>query len=83
MSTHVVTVTNTSSPRRLTVAYLLWLAGICGLCGLHRWYCGQRVSAVIYFMTLGLCGVGQAFDWFRIAAMVRRANTRLRVSTRP
>ena len=72
----VVPSTELARPRRLSVAYLLWLLGVVGLCGLHRWYCHRRLSAVIYFVTLGLCGVGQVLDWFRIAAMVRRANRR-------
>lgn len=70
----VVPSTELARPRRLSVAYLLWLLGVVGLCGLHRWYCHKRFSAVIYFVTLGLCGVGQLLDWFLIAAMVRRAN---------
>jgi hypothetical protein len=61
---------------------LLWLAGLCGLCGLHRWYCGRRLSALVYFATMGLCGVGQVFDWFRIGGMVREANLRGDISVR-
>ncbi len=75
MSTYVVVpVSEISSPRRPSIAYLLWLAGLFGLCGLHRWYCGRRVSAVVWFVTLGLCGVGQLVDWLLVAGMVRKAN---------
>lgn len=70
----VASASESSSPRRLAVAYLLWLAGFCGFCGLHRWYCGRRASAVLYFVTLGLCGFGHFLDWFRIGRMVREAN---------
>lgn len=75
MSTYVVArSTDVARPRRLSVAYLLWLLGLVGLCGMHRWYCHRRVSAVLYFMTLGLCGIGQAYDWIVMGRMVREAN---------
>ena len=63
-----------ASPRRFSIALLLWMAGCCGLCGLHLWYLNRRGLAVVYLLTFGLAGVGQACDWFRLGSMVRRAN---------
>lgn len=75
MPTHVLTrVAASSSSCRFSIALLLWMAGCCGLCGLHLWYLNRRGLAVVYLFTFGLGGIGQALDWFRLGSMVRRAN---------
>jgi serine/threonine protein kinase len=37
------------------------------LCGLHRFYAGKQISGMIYFLTLGLFGIGQLVDVVLIA----------------
>ena len=57
-------------------AYLLWLLGLCGFCGLHRFYLGQPVPGVLYLLTFGVCGIGQLIDLFLIPGEVQTANLR-------
>lgn len=57
-------------------AYLLWLLGLCGVCGLQRFYLGQPVPGVLYLLTFGVCGVGQFIDLFLIPGEVSNANLR-------
>ncbi|MDB4990438.1 MAG: hypothetical protein JWN04_5616 [Myxococcaceae bacterium] len=46
------------------VGYVLWLFG--GYLGLHRLYFGKRATGALYFLTLGLGGVGWLVDLFLI-----------------
>lgn len=55
------------------VAYLLWLPGLCGLCGLHRFYLGRPLSGLAWLFTLGLLGAGQLLDLFLVPALCDRA----------
>ena len=56
------------------VAYLLWLPGLFLVCGLHRFYAGKHLTGILWFLTLGLFGVGQLFDLFLIPSMIAQAN---------
>lgn len=53
-----------------TTAYLLWLGGFFGLCGLHRFYMGRWVSGLIWLFTGGFCFVGQIIDLVAMPRMV-------------
>jgi TM2 domain-containing membrane protein YozV len=64
------------------VAYLCWLPGLCLVCGLHRLYCGKVFTGVLWFFTIGLCGVGQILDFFLIPDMVMKSNLMLLAGTR-
>ncbi len=55
-------------------AFVLWLLGLVGLCGLHRFYVGRVGTGILWLFTLGLLGVGQLFDLFFLGSMVRNAN---------
>lgn len=55
-------------------SYLLWALGLCGICGLHRFYLGQPVPGILYLLTFGVCGIGQLIDLFLIPGEVRTAN---------
>lgn len=57
------------------VALVLWVCGLFLLCGLHRLYTGRTKTGVLWFLTLGLCGIGQLIDLFRLGDMVRVANS--------
>jgi TM2 domain-containing membrane protein YozV len=61
--------------RQTGVAYLLWLIGLLGIHGLHRFYCGKWISGIIWFLTLGFFYIGWFVDLFLVPSMVREANT--------
>lgn len=56
-----------------TIGYLLWIFGFLGS---HRFYFGKPVTGTIWFLTLGLCGVGWLIDLFLIPGMDRKAERR-------
>jgi hypothetical protein len=68
---------NDKTPRTTTIGYLLWAAGLCGFCGLHRLYVGKKGTGIFYFFTFGGLFIGQLLDLFRIPQMVESYNTRL------
>lgn len=57
------------------LAFLLWVPGLLLICGLHRIYVGRFWTGVLWFFTLGLFGIGQLIDLFRLGDMVRMANS--------
>ncbi|GHB29907.1 NINE protein [Salinicola rhizosphaerae] len=57
------------------IGYLLWLFGFTGA---HRFYYGKPVTGTIWFLTLGLFGIGWLIDVFLIPAMDRQADFRFR-----
>lgn len=59
-----------------STAFVLWLLGFCGLGGLHRLYCGQIGSGLLYLCTFGFLFVGQFIDMFSLSDMVDAANAR-------
>ncbi len=63
------------------VAFLLWLLGLVGFCGLHRFYTGRIWTGILWLLTLGLLGIGQLIDLFLLPSMVRQANLERRVET--
>lgn len=52
------------------IAYLLWIGGLMGFCGLHRIYMGRYASGIIWFLTGGLCFVGQIVDLIMMQRML-------------
>jgi hypothetical protein len=57
----------------------LWALGLVGICGVHRLYNRQPVSGIVWFLTLGFCGIGQLVDLLLIPEMVSRANQPLQL----
>ena len=55
------------------MGYILWLFGFLGS---HRFYYGKPVTGTIYFLTLGLLGVGWVVDLFLIPSMDDTADLR-------
>lgn len=55
-------------------AYLFWLGSLIGFCGLNRLYVGKIGTGLLYFFTLGLCGLGALYDLLVIPNHVRYAN---------
>lgn len=62
------------APRSAGWAYLLWLPGLLGIHGLHRFYAGRWVSGLLWLFTLGFCGVGQVIDLIFIPRMIEDHN---------
>ncbi len=65
---------------KVASAYILWLACILQLHGLHRLYNGKVFTGFLWLFTLGLFGVGQVIDLVLIPNMVDEHNTKLRAS---
>lgn len=55
------------------VGYILWIFGFTGS---HRFYYGKPISGTIYFLTLGLFGIGWLIDLFLIPGLDRAADLR-------
>ncbi len=64
------TIFNTHS---VIIGYILWIFGFTGS---HRFYYGKPLSGTIYFLTLGLFGIGWLIDLFLIPGMDRQADMR-------
>lgn len=60
---------------RKSAGYILWIFGFTGA---HRFYYGKPISGTLYFLTLGLLGIGWLIDLFLIPSMDRQANVRFR-----
>lgn len=58
------------------LGYGLWCACLLGACGIHRFYMGKIGTGVLWLVTIGLFGIGQFIDLFRMKSMVRDANIR-------
>jgi TM2 domain-containing membrane protein YozV len=58
---------------RKSIGYLLWIFGFLGS---HRFYYGRPISGTLWFLTLGLLGIGWLIDLFLIPGMARDADRR-------
>ncbi len=54
------------------VVWVLWFS--LGWIGIHRFYCGRWISGLVYVFTLGLGGVGWAFDMFYFDVLAEGAS---------
>lgn len=55
----------------VAIGYILWIFGITGS---HRFYYGRRITGLIWFLTLGLLGIGWLIDLILIPGMARDAD---------
>jgi len=60
------------APRSLLVAYIFWL--LFGILGGHRFYLHKFQSGALYFLTLGVLGLGWLYDFFTLPQTVRAIN---------
>jgi len=65
--------------RSTPISYLLWLLGLVGVCGIHRFYNGKWFTGLLYLFTFGFLYIGQLIDLILIPLMTSRANHRARV----
>ena len=56
--------------RRVFWAYVILIAF--GFAGIHRVYLGRYFTAVLWFVTGGLCGIGIIYDIFAIPFLARK-----------
>lgn len=56
-----------------SIGYVLWIFGFTGA---HRFYFGKPISGTIWFLTLGLLGIGWLIDLFLIPSMQAEADLR-------
>lgn len=61
------------------VAFLLWCLCLTAICGIHRLYMGKYVTGILWFLTLGMFGIGQLIDLFLISDRVDIANNRIAI----
>lgn len=66
-----------------SLAYVLWLACLIGLFGIHRMYLGRWITGIIWLLTGGLLLIGQIIDLFLIPGMVERENWEAERRNRP
>lgn len=59
------------------MTFVLWMACLLGLCGIHRFYLGKPVTGLLYLFTLGFFGIGQVIDLVRLRTMVDNADRKL------
>jgi len=59
-------------------AYLFWIAGLIGIAGLHRIYLGKVKTGILWFLTLGLFGIGTIIDAFTLGSKVEEYNASLK-----
>src|SRR5437868_1415380 len=71
----IASTTASNDTHSLMVGYLLWVFGFTGA---HRFYFGKPVSGTIWFLTLGLLGVGWLVDLFLMPSLERKAERRYR-----
>ncbi len=62
-----------SSTHNQLIGYILWLFGFTGS---HRFYFGRPKTGILWFLTLGLFGIGWLVDLFLIPSMDRDADRR-------
>ncbi len=68
--------TSGKTPYTTGMGFGLWCTGLLGACGIHRFYLGKPFTGLLWLVTLGLLGVGQVLDLFRMKTLVRNANFR-------
>jgi len=59
------------------VAYLLWLLGIFGWLGLHRFYLSKWGTGILWILTFGLFGIGSFIDLFTLGSKVEMYNAKV------
>ena len=61
-----------------STSYLLWLFGLFGFSGIHRFYNKRPVTGILWLVTFGFLGFGQFVDLFLMDSMVEEHNLKMR-----
>lgn len=69
----------TEGPKDYNVAWILLT--FLGVFGIHRFYLGKWLTAIIYLLTLGLVGIGLVYDFCTLNQQISEVNTRSRAVT--
>ena len=64
-----------------TTAFLLTLLGFFGVAGLQYLYLGKVSKFIIWFLTLGVFGLGTLIDVFTIGSAVEAQNVKQELKT--
>jgi TM2 domain-containing membrane protein YozV len=67
------TMSRNEDTHSMLIGYLLWIFGFTGA---HRFYYGKPITGTIWFLTLGLLGIGWLIDVFLIPFMDAEADIR-------
>jgi TM2 domain-containing membrane protein YozV len=59
------------------IAYLLWVIGVFGLLGLHRFYLGKFGTGFLWLFTGGCLGIGAFIDLFTLANQIEKNNLKV------
>ncbi len=63
------------------VAYMMWMASLFNVHGLHRFYLGKPISGLLYLFTFGFGYIGTILDAIRMPALVAEENIKLQLTT--
>lgn len=63
----------TRETHSVVIGYILWIFGFMGA---HRFYYGKKWTGLLWFLTLGLVGIGWLVDLFLIPSLNREAGGR-------
>ncbi|KAJ4456039.1 hypothetical protein PAPYR_8885 [Paratrimastix pyriformis] len=77
MSQVTFTVQPSGVTKDTNTAYALAALGCCGFCGLHRFYLDKIGTGIIWFLTGGVCCIGQCIDICTLDQMVSDYNRAL------
>jgi hypothetical protein len=69
-------------PLSATVAYLLMLFSLIGVCGVQHFYLGKAGRGLLWLFTFGLLGVGLLVDAFTLGQQTKTVNARRAVGIR-
>lgn len=62
-----------SGPSDYSVAWILLT--FVGLLGIHRLYLGKWLTAILYFLTGGLLGIGYLYDFWTLNSQISERNS--------
>jgi len=66
----------TEGPKDYNVTWILLT--FLGVFGIHRFYLGKWVTAIVYLLTLGLVGIGIVYDFCTLNQQISEVNNRAR-----